>query len=306
MKLLIGVDGSPGSIEAVRQGCALVPPDSGQIVLYYSPPEVRLTSGSVDPPMLARSRQALADVVFEAAKAEMAPGLIDRVITITGTQSPRTGLLAAADECRADAIAVGARGVGPIERLLLGSVSYAVIMGTRLPVLVARPGCQAAADGSYRVLVACDGGDADRSLVSALSAFHWPPQTQGQLITVVESMYAGQVPQWLEHKTRSPEAEEIAKAFDAEFAAGKRAAAESLRGLCRSLPPVFESCAPLVAEGHPAEQILAHAEQQGSQLIVVGAHAKSAVARFFIGSTSLKVLSESRSSVLLIRHHRQS
>jgi nucleotide-binding universal stress UspA family protein len=306
MKFLVGVDGSPGSLEAVRQAAALVSDETGQIVLYYSPPEVRLPSGTLDPELFARSRQALADVVFDTAKAELPPALVDRVITITGTQPPRTGVLAAAEECRADAIAVGARGMGPIERLLLGSVSYAVITGTRIPVLVARPGCQPAADGSYRVLVACEGSDEDRNLVTALTAFAWPPATSGQLITVVESMYAGQVPDWLKNKARSAEAEEIAKAFESGFAADKRAAADKLRALCQSLPPAFEGCAPLVAEGHPAEQILKHADEQQSHLIVVGAHGKGAVARFFVGSTSLKVLAESRSSVLLVRHRQRS
>jgi nucleotide-binding universal stress UspA family protein len=306
MKFLVGVDGSPGSLEAVRQAAALVGLEAGQIVLYYSPPEVRLASGTLDPELLARSRQALADVVFDTAKAELPPALLDRVVTITGAQPPRTGVLAAAEECRADAIAVGARGMGPIERLLLGSVSYSVITGTHIPVLVARPGCQPAADGSYRVLVACEGSDEDQNLVTALSAFTWPPETMGQLITVVESMYAGQVPQWLEHKARSPEAEEIAKAFEAEFAADKSAAAEKLQALGQSLPPAFQAYPPRVAEGHPAEQILNLAEQQQSQLIVVGAHGKGAVARFFVGSTSLKVLAEARSSVLLIRHRRHS
>lgn len=306
MKFLVGVDGSPGSLEAVRQAAALVSPETGQLVLYYSPPEVRLPHGTLDPELFARSRQALADVVFDAAKAELPPALLDRVISITGTQPPRTGVLAAAEECRADAIAVGARGMGPIERLLLGSVSYSVITATRIPVLIARPGCQPAADGSYRVLVGCEGSDEDRNLVTALSAFAWPPQTMGQLITVVESMFAGQVPEWLQHKARSPEAEEIAKAFEAEFAADKRAAADKLRALCLSLPPAFQACAPLVAEGHPAEQILQHAEQQKSQLIVVGAHGQGAVARFFVGSTSLKVLAEAGVSVLLVRHRQRA
>lgn len=306
MKLLVGVDGSAGSLEALRQGAALLSAQD-QIVLYYSPPEVRLPSGaSLDPELLARSRQAMADVVLNAAKAEIPPALQAQVSTITGTQAPRTGVLAAADECRADAIAVGARGMGPIERLLLGSVSYSVITGTRVPVLVARPGCQPAADGTYRVLVACDGTDADRDLIAAVQAISWPAQTSGQLLTVVESMYAGQVPEWLEHTSRSAETEEISRAFQAEFNADKQAAAEKLQAICRTLPSAFTRCEPLVAEGHPAEQILLHAAAQQAQLVVVGARGLGAVARFFLGSTSLKVLAEASCSVLLVRQHQRA
>lgn len=307
MKFLVGVDGSPGSLEAVRQSAALLSPASDEMILYYSPPEVRLPSGTqLDPEILARSRQAMADVVFDAAKAEVPEPLRQRIAVITGMKPPRTGVLAAAEECRADAIAVGARGMGPIERLLLGSVSYSVITSAHVPVLVARPGCQPAADGSYRVLVACDGSPADDELVAALKSFAWPAGTAGQLLTVVESMYAGQVPDWLEHKARSPESEEIATAFEAEFAADKRAAAESLRAQCRKLPAAFQACQPIVAEGHPAEQILKHAEVQKAQLIVVGARGMGAIERFFLGSTSLKILAESPYSVLLVRHREQA
>lgn len=306
MKVLVGVDGSPGSLEALRQATTLLSV-SDQLVLYYSPPEVRMPSGaSLDPDLLARSRQAMADVVLNAAKAEIPARLHDRVSTITGTQPPRTGVLAAAEECRADAIAVGARGMGPIERLLLGSVSYSVITGTRIPVLVARPGSLPDADGSYRVLVACDGTDADRDTIAAVQAVTWPERTSGQLITVIESMYAGQVPDWLQHTTRSTETEEITRAFEAEFSADKHAAEEKLKTICSTLPEAFAKCEPLVAEGHPAEQILLQAAAQRAHLVVVGARGLGAVARFFLGSTSLKVLAEAHCSVLLVRQHRRA
>jgi nucleotide-binding universal stress UspA family protein len=306
MKVLVGVDGSAGSLEALRQATALLAP-SDQIVLYYSPPDVRLPSGaSLNPELLARSRQAMADVVLNAAKAEIPIAFHERVATITGTQAPRTGVLAAAEECRADAIAVGARGMGPIERLLLGSVSYAVITGTRLPVLVARPGGRVDADGAYRVIVACDGTDADRDVLAALQAITWPEKTTGQLLTVVESMYAGQVPDWLQHRARSQESEEIARAFEAEFEADKRAALAKLKAHCHALPAAFSHCEPVVAEGHPAEQILLQAAAQQTHLIVVGARSMGAVARFFVGSTSLKVLAEANCSVLLVHQRRRS
>lgn len=305
MKILVGVDGSPGSLAAVRQAAGLLSPAADELVLYYSPPEVRLPSGTqLEPAILERSRQALAEVVFDAAKAEVPAALRQRITVMTGTQPPRSGVLLAAEECRADCIAVGARGMGPIERLLLGSVSTSVVNEAKVPVLVARPGNQPAADGSYRVLVACDGSAADDHLVAALQSFSWPAGTSGELFTVVESMYAGQVPDWLRHKARSAESAEIARAFEAEFAAGKRAAAAALQDRCRSLPAVFQNCQPIVAEGHPAEQILKQAQTQQAQLIVVGARGLGALERFFLGSTSLKVLSDAPCSVLLV-HHRQ-
>jgi nucleotide-binding universal stress UspA family protein len=53
----------------------------------------------------------------------------------------------------------------------------------------------------------------------------------------------------------------------------------------------------------PAWGVLHAAEQWGPDLIILGSHGRSALGRFFLGSVSLKVLSEARSSVRIARHH---
>jgi len=54
------------------------------------------------------------------------------------TGVPMAELLAAIKRARADLMVVGARGVGRVERVLLGSVAGAMTKGSPIPVLVVR------------------------------------------------------------------------------------------------------------------------------------------------------------------------
>jgi nucleotide-binding universal stress UspA family protein len=53
--------------------------------------------------------------------------------------------------------------------------------------------------------------------------------------------------------------------------------------------------------GHPADQILKTAAQQGADLIVVGHRGRSAIAEWVSGSTSRRVVSHAKCPVLVVR-----
>ncbi|MDP6723458.1 MAG: universal stress protein, partial [Pirellulaceae bacterium] len=127
MKVLIGIDGSDNSIEAVRLTSRLISAEQDEIVLYYSPPQINLCSGpKPDDETIARMQKTLTDAVFDKARVQLSTRLNVKTTTVVGTRPPKQGLLVQADECRADMIVVGARGSGPFKRLPLGSVGRAV------------------------------------------------------------------------------------------------------------------------------------------------------------------------------------
>ena len=164
MRVLIGVDGSSGSSEAVALAGKLMAADKDEALLYYSPPRIKTSpSGDHDPKFGERARDALATAVFDQARQQLPDDLAGNVQTIVGTQKPGHGLLLAADEYKVDLIAVGARGAGPIERLVLGSVGRAVVHSAAVPVLVVRPRADDRTDENLRVLLASDGSDTAKS-----------------------------------------------------------------------------------------------------------------------------------------------
>lgn len=56
-----------------------------------------------------------------------------------------------------------------------------------------------------------------------------------------------------------------------------------------------------VAVGHPAEQIIRHAEQHGANLIVMGHRGKTLFERWRLGSISQRVLQYAHCPVLVVR-----
>lgn len=304
MKVLVAVDGSEGGWEAVRQAGGLLRPERDSVAIYYSPPEVRFPRGAEpSSEVVERARKTIAEAVFAEAVERLPEGLRQDAHPIVGHQHPRSGILAAADDWRAELIAVGARGGGPLTNLLLGSVSRGVVHQATVPVLVARARPGRPADAPYRVLVAWDEPAGSPRTAELLGKLTWPTATVGRLIHVVEPMFVGKLPPWLEQMARDETTEPLARAWVEEHDREKRQKAEELRKLRQELPAAFHEPQPIVAEGYPSEQILNSVAAEGIDLVVVGARGLTALERFVLGSTSEKVLSCAPCSVLVVRRH---
>jgi nucleotide-binding universal stress UspA family protein len=298
---LCGVDGSPNSFAAIRFVARLLDPAADQVGFYYTPPELRAAMReSFGPEGLVRARQALADAIFKECRGHLPEAFARSVHTITGQQQPQRGLLIAAEEWQAGMIVVGARGVGLLSRLLLGSVSATVSQSAKTPVLVVRESSGDQPTGPLRVLVAYDGSDASRHATDLLRQLAWPKETAGRVMTVCEPMFVGKLPEWLKTQPREPEIEAMSQAWVREHESEKRAAHDALSAYCQQLPAAFHH-GPLVVEGDPADEILKAIEHEGSDLVVMGARGLGALERLFLGSTSQKVLSHAPCSVLLVR-----
>lgn len=61
------------------------------------------------------------------------------------------------------------------------------------------------------------------------------------------------------------------------------------------------SCTMKVSQGYPAEEICAEADAQSVDLIVLGRRGLGAVASFFLGGVSQKVITHTRHSILLVQ-----
>lgn len=297
MKILIGIDGSDGAFAATEFVGHLLNPAFDEVVFYYAPPQ--LSSRGVSADLLERARQSLADNVFRETVQRLPEPMRTKTRLVIGTQKPHHGLIVVADEERVDLIVVGARGVGPIERLMLGSVSRAVVHAANLPVLVVR----GQVSPQIRVLLACDRTEASEYAAKMLGKFHWPQNASGRVITVVESLLVGEVPEWLQQQARDSETEAMAKAWVLEHEEERKRTEQELRSYCDQLPPIFHGKDPIVVEGHPSQEILKTAQAENVDLVVTGARGLGTFSRMILGSTSEKILTQAPCSVLIARQH---
>ncbi|WP_225755693.1 universal stress protein [Actinotalea sp. Marseille-Q4924] len=136
-RVVVGADGSADSLDAIR--AAATEADRAGLSLHvvhaWQQPAVY-----VDVSLLAdydRAVEEAARVLLGESVAGLAEDFPDLVVTQDLVQEqPATALLDAAQDARL--LVVGSRGLHGVARMLLGSVSHAVVLHTPCPVLVVR------------------------------------------------------------------------------------------------------------------------------------------------------------------------
>jgi nucleotide-binding universal stress UspA family protein len=136
-KIVVGVDGSPGSLDAMRWSVdeAALRGDEVVAVHAWSYPPVSTMHGALR--VMEIDFAGAAAELLEAAVAEAVPGgspvPIERVVV---ESPPAPALLDAAAD--AELLVVGSRGLGGFKGLLLGSVSQHCAHHAPCPVVVVR------------------------------------------------------------------------------------------------------------------------------------------------------------------------
>jgi nucleotide-binding universal stress UspA family protein len=146
MRILIGVDGSPYSDAALAEVAKRSWPDDTEVLIvnaYELPlgpsPEVWPVSPHYYEE-LDRAVRAKSDAIIKAAEQKLKAALGNnfRIENRSILGSPRAVILEEAQNWKADLIVVGSHGYPTWERLLLGSVSQAVVAHAKCSVEVVR------------------------------------------------------------------------------------------------------------------------------------------------------------------------
>jgi len=138
--ILVGVDGSNGSRKAARFAKDLASQAGARLTLLFviEPPRV-IAVGPMDsflefprssPEEIEAAHKLLDEVADGTASAK-----VDKIVE-TGTAAET--ICAQAEKLKVDLVVVGARGVGPLGRFLVGSVSDRVVHHAGRSVLVVR------------------------------------------------------------------------------------------------------------------------------------------------------------------------
>lgn len=135
-KILVGVDGSGDSKKALAKAAELAEKFGSEIIIIsVVPREVKLAiiqAELLDGSIFSETQK----MVAELASDLKARGLKARGITVFGNIASEILKTCEQEDC--DLIVVGSRGLGKVERFLLGSIASKIIAHAKVPVLVVR------------------------------------------------------------------------------------------------------------------------------------------------------------------------
>jgi nucleotide-binding universal stress UspA family protein len=215
------------------------------------------------------------------------PGRTVRTHRRTG--HPGEVISAYAAELGAELVILGARGHGPIDRALLGSVSSYVVDHAPCAVLVARR------PAVRRIVLGTDGS---RDAAAGVAFVAESRLFRQATVRVIESIDA-ETTWWLgfppiDGVLASDAYGRVAIDEEAHARATTAAAAARLRaaGLAASAG---------VRVGSPALALVDEASAWGADLVVVGTRGHAGLKRLLLGSTARSVLQHATASVLIVR-----
>jgi len=133
LRVMVGVDGSEASKRAVYEAISLVrnPEDKLYLVqyLYDEAPQ--------DQVQHAQENLSQLQLLLENVKPPIPPSSYETKL-VRGKTDIRAGLCKCVDDLGVDVLVVGSRGLGPLTRLLMGSVSSYLVSNAPCPVLVVK------------------------------------------------------------------------------------------------------------------------------------------------------------------------
>ncbi len=189
---------------------------------------------------------------------------------------PKAVIMELAQQSHVNLIIVGSNCKNSLERLLIGSVSQAILNSAPCPVIVAKTPCciaQQEAPAFKNILLPIDNSVFSVAAVRWLANFHWAADTKLIVLAVVENdTDLEQV-----HNSLNNRANELAKYF-------------------KSGNILTE-----IAIGEPQQTIIDIAKSYYADLIVMGSHGHTGFKKLILGSVSQAVSQEAPCAVAIVR-----
>ncbi|KAA5546876.1 universal stress protein [Roseiconus nitratireducens] len=287
-KVLLPIDGSEPSLEAAWLLAHLPHPDRLDLKVLsvvqrpfihssYATGELLEKAYEQDRVYAAQAYTKVAEM-FEGANAtldhEISEGPVGEAI------------VDAAERFNADLVVVGAKGHSQIGRMLLGSVSDHVATHCPCSTLVVRQTGLKGSDKPIKVCMAYEGIDSAKAALGEISEIPWRSGTDFHVLTV---------------------ATYLSDFIGVDGAAADAERTQRLESDLKLASEKLSEVAPhakthLIRSDHVGEGIVAFAEANNVDLLVVGESPRNAVNRFLLGSTSRYVLRHAPCSVWVTRN----
>jgi nucleotide-binding universal stress UspA family protein len=255
-------------------------------------PEFSLSpSGSVDDAALSALRSATAGHFTEASAA----GIDVDVFLEVGSPAPL--ILERAATLPADLIVMGTHGTSGFQHLMLGSVTERVLRRAVCPVLTVPPRAHATSRIPFRRLL-CAIDFSESSMAAMQFALSLAEESDARLTLL-------HVLEWPWEEPPSPRLEDLPPEQGAALAEYRRYREKMALMRLEALAPdaMRASHRPVarLSNGKPYVQILEVANEEGSDLIVVGVHGRNPFDMMVFGSTTNQVVRRAACPVLTLR-----
>ena len=280
--LVVGVDASDGGRRALRWAL-------GEAHLWRRPLHVLAAWSYLDQTALTKQGflpefdQAAADAALHDIVQDERPGtaevdLVERAVL----DLPARALVEVSEQ--AELLVVGARGLGSVKSLLLGSVSDQVVRHSSCPVAVIRD--EPPSEARNEIVVGVDGS------ARALAALRWAIAEAARRGARVRAIHAWQYP-----PVSGMGWDASAVDFDSFEAAAKEGLAEVLDAVDDVSGGVELDGE--TKEGHAGTTLLEAA--QGAEMLVVGDRGAGGFAGLLLGSTTTHCLHHAHGPVIVVR-----
>ncbi|RMH04759.1 MAG: universal stress protein [Nitrospirae bacterium] len=287
MRILIAIDGSPQSTYAVQavghfRSCE-------EVILVHALALPDLDHPMITPELRDRVLSEVRDELTKKGEAwlDQAMGLLPQDIgpihRIHEIGHPSEVILETAQAGHADLVVLGARGLGPVQELLLGSVSHRVLLHAPCSTWVIRTPLQTL----QHVLIPVEGEEDASRIFGVLTKL--PFRTRPK-VTVMTVWPQPQLP-WPITFQQSRLLEERALEH----------AQNMIDTLARRLQDHHFTTATVVGLGDPAFAILEQARASKPDLLLVGSHGRKGLTRFLLGSVSHTLVHHAPCPVLVVR-----
>ncbi len=282
-RILLATDGSKDAVRATEAASDLAQRSGAEFHVVHVWHDVPGFAHDFVKRELKRQGQEILDEQLEKIRATGVE------ITQAHLRGGRTSneVIKLTEEIDAGLLIVGSRGLGTVQRILMGSHSEEIVHHAQVPVLVLRAG-----EGVWppkRIVVGEDFSDDARRA--------------GNLAAIIGGLYGSaglllyshpDLPEVPPGEARSAVREMVDMRDRDERMLQERAA--ELEGLLGSRPEVR------VADGYPASVLLEASQEEWPSLVVVGSRGLAGIMRTRLGSVSTKVVTASRGPVLVCPH----
>ena len=287
MKITIAVDGSAYSRHAIQTLAHLAPPEELVLVHAIHIPDFNYAMISPDlraevhADMEAKLRKE-GEGILTQAKEEL-PSDFSQVQVIHQIGHPVDVILETALSSQSHLIILGARGLGQVKELVLGSTSHRVLMHAPCSAMVIKE----PVPRLKKILLPIEGKD-DISI--ALQFLELKPFREAVEIDVIAV--------WPQPQLAWPVTVGQSKLLELRAI---EEAQDRMKSVTDKLTRMNYSAEAKVGMGDPAFAILEQAKASQADLILMGTHGRGGLARFLIGSVSHSVLHQADCPVLIVR-----